>query len=390
MYDFDSGVVRKGTNSVKWDMNSVRFTGEDPIPMWIADMDFRAPDTITNAIRKMADQAAYGYTFLSDEYYQAVISWMKRRHHFDVQKEDIIFMPGVNPGIDFAIQALAQPGDDILVEVPVYGPFYNMIKKNDCNIVETPLINDNEYYTFDWDDLESKITEKTKAFLLCSPHNPSGRVWTKEELLKLAEICERHDLPVICDEIHNDLIMEGEHTTFATLNEWTAMHTVTCTAPTKTFNLASILVSNIIIKDPELREKVRKITSDHHCSSASCFAGPVLIAAYNESEQWLDELLPYIRGNRDYLVKFIRENLPEIKIQPMQGTYLAWLNCEALGMHGDELKNYMSEVCGLAMNNGSFFGAKWDAYCRMNLACPRSTVVEACKRLEKGVKALRK
>ncbi len=390
MYDFDHAVERRNTNSVKWDQNALRFKGSDPIPMWIADMDFRAPAPITDAIRKMADQAAYGYTFLSDAYYDAVIGWQKRRHHFDVQKEDIIFMPGVNAGIDFAIQALAKPGDDILVEVPVYGPFYRMITKNGCNIVETELINKDEYYTFDFADLESKITDKTKAFLLCSPHNPSGRVWTREELLELAAICEKHDLPVICDEIHNDLIVGHEHTTFATLNEWTAMHTVTCTAPTKTFNLASVLVSNIIIKDHELCEKVRKITADHHCNSSSCFAGPVATAAYNECEGWLDELLPYIRGNRDYLVDFIRKNIPEIVIHPMEGTYLAWLNCEALGMHGDELKDFMSETCGLAMNNGSFFGAKWDAYCRMNLACPRSTVIEACKRLEAGIKTLRK
>lgn len=390
MFNFDNVPNRRGTRSVKWDNADKLYGGENLLPMWIADMDFAVAPAIVENLQEKAAEAVFGYTFLSDNYYDAVIHWMKSRHNFDVKKEEIVYTPGVVPALDFAIQILCQPGDDVLVEVPVYGPFYSMIKKNGCNIIETPLINDNEYYTFDFDDLEAKITDKTKVFMLCSPHNPSGRVWKREELEKLAEICERHNLTVIADEIHNDLILEGEHIVFATINEWTAQHTITCTAPTKTFNLASVLDSNIIIKDEELRNKFKAMVSGAHCSSASCFVEPIVTGAYFEGHTWLDELLVYIKGNRDYVCDFIAKNIPEITVHPMEGTYLAWLNCEKLGMHGDELKAFISTKCGIAMNNGSFFGQKWDTYCRMNLACTRATVVQACDQLLEGIKTLRK
>lgn len=389
MFDFDKVPDRRGTNSVKWDNADKAYGGTNLLPMWIADMDFKVAPAITDAIRARADHGVFGYSFLSDEYYEAVISWMHRRHDYDVKREEIVFVPGIVPGLDFAIQALTEPGDDVLTETPVYGPFYGMIKKNGCNVIETELINDNEYYTFDFEDFEAKITPRTKVFMLCSPHNPSGRVWKREELLKIAEICERHNLKVISDEIHNDLIMEGKHIVFATLNEWTRKNTITCTAPTKTFNLASVLVSNMIIADEELRNKIIDIVKNAHCASANNFAGPILTAAYNDGETWLDELLVYIKGNRDYVCDYIAKNIPEITVQPMEGTYLAWLNCEKLGMHGDELKAFISEKCGIAMNNGSFFGEKWDTYCRMNLACTRATVVKACDMLRDGIATLR-
>lgn len=390
MFDFDKVPQRLGTNSVKWDAAEKVFGSKDVLPMWIADMDFAVAPAITEALHKKVDQSVFGYTFLSDEYYNAVINWMKTRHNFEVAKEEIVFTPGVVPGLDFALQVLTQPGDDVMVETPVYGPFYSVIKKNGCNTVDVPLVNDNEYYSFDFELLEKSITEKTKAFMLCSPHNPSGRVWKREELLKLADICQRHNVFVISDEIHNDLILEGEHIVFAGLNEWTAQHTITCTAPTKTFNLASVIDSNIIIKNEEIRKQFKEKCSAAHCSSSNCFVEPIVCAAYNEGAQWLDELLVYIKGNRDYLCDFVKKNLPELTVHPMEGTYLAWINCEKLGMHGDELKNYITEKCHLGMNNGSFFGQAWDGYCRMNLACTRATVEEACRRLEKGVSALRK
>lgn len=390
MFDFDKVPQRLGTNSVKWDAAEKVFGSKDILPMWIADMDFAVAPAITEALHKKVDQSVFGYTFLSDEYYNAVINWMKTRHNFEVEKDEIVFTPGVVPGLDFALQVLTQPGDDVMVETPVYGPFYSVIKKNGCNTVDVPLVNDNEYYSFDFELLEKSITEKTKAFMLCSPHNPSGRVWKREELLKLADICQRHNIFVISDEIHNDLILEGEHIVFAGLNEWTAQHTITCTAPTKTFNLASVIDSNIIIKNEEIRKQFKEKCSAAHCSSSNCFVEPIVCAAYNEGAQWLDELLVYIKGNRDYLCDFVKKNLPELTVHPMEGTYLAWINCEKLGMHGDELKNYITEKCGLGMNNGSFFGQAWDGYCRMNLACTRATVEEACRRLEKGVSALRK
>ena len=390
MFDFDKVPQRLGTNSVKWDAAEKVFGSKDVLPMWIADMDFAVAPAITEALHKKVDQSVFGYTFLSDEYYNAVINWMKIRHNFEVAKEEIVFTPGVVPGLDFALQVLTQPGDDVMVETPVYGPFYSVIKKNGCSTVDVPLVNDNEYYSFDFELLEKSITEKTKAFMLCSPHNPSGRVWKREELLKLADICQRHNIFVISDEIHNDLILEGEHIVFAGLNEWTAQHTITCTAPTKTFNLASVIDSNIIIKNEEIRKQFKEKCSAAHCSSSNCFVEPIVCAAYNEGAQWLDELLVYIKGNRDYLCDFVKKNLPELTVHPMEGTYLAWINCEKLGMHGDELKNYITEKCGLGMNNGSFFGQAWDGYCRMNLACTRATVEEACRRLEKGVSALRK
>ncbi|MEA4920780.1 MAG: MalY/PatB family protein [Clostridiaceae bacterium] len=390
MYNFDVVPERRGTNSIKWDRADEYCGGKNLLPMWIADMDFAVAPSIIGNLRKKVDQSVFGYTFLSDEYYNAVIHWMKTRHNFDVEKEEIVFTPGVVPGLDFAIQALTQPGDDVLVEVPVYGPFYKMIEKNGCNTIETPLINDSEYYTFDFEDLESKITDKTKVFMLCSPHNPSGRVWKREELMRLAEICERHNIFVISDEIHNDLILEGEHIVFATLNDWAAQHTITCTAPTKTFNLASVIDSNIIIKNKELRETFKKICDGAHCSSSNCFVEPIIVGAYMGGAQWLNELLVYIKANRDYVCRFIAKNIPEITVHPMEGTYLAWLNCEKLGLRGDSLKDFIANKCGLGMNNGAFFGQQWDGYCRMNLACTRDTVSRACDMLAEGIASLKK
>ncbi len=384
MFNFDKAPSRYGTNSVKWDQN----TDKELLPMWIADMEFPVPPSITEELQKKVNHGIYGYTFLSDRYYDAVTYWMKSRHGWAVEKEHIVYCENVVVALIMAVRAICKPGDDILCERPVYGPFYSVIKDNGCNMIETNLQDDSGYYTFDFEDFEKKITPKTTAFMLCSPHNPSGRVWSREELLKIAEICQRHNVKVICDEIHADFILEGKHTVFAGLNEWTEMNTITCTAPSKTFNLAAVRVANMIVKNPEIKEKLELELKNAHMG-ANCFVEPCLVGAYMGGAPWLEELLAYIKKNRDYMVSFIKERVPELKAWSMEGTYLLWLNCEALNMDGDQLKEFFEKECRIQLTGGAFFGADWYAWERVNLACPMDMVIDACSRIETGMKAWR-
>lgn len=384
-YDFDRVIDRRGTDCLKWDVADRAFQGEGLLPMWIADMDFPTAPAITEELHKRAEQGVFGYGMLPAAYYDAVIRWMSRRHQCEVKKEWICYTAGVVTALNYAIQAVTEPGDEVMVHTPVYYPFYGAVESQGRVLVKSPLKENDLYYTIDMEDMERRVTPKTRALLFCSPHNPVGRVWTREELQQVADFCKRHDLILIADEIHNDLVYSGHpHTMFLNVDPEMAQRTILCTAPSKTFNIAGIQVSNAIIPDETLCKRFKELLAKAHVSSAHAFAAPALIGAYEGSEDWLDELLVYLEGNMDLFCDTIARELPKLRVRKPEGTYLAWVDCAGLGLTADELKRFMVEQCGLALNAGISFGEAGAQFVRVNLACPRSTVEECLRRLKKG------
>jgi len=382
MFDFDTGVDRRGWNNVKWD---TRLPGQtdDVLPMFIADMDFAAPPAVVETLTRRAQHGVFGYDFLDDRYYDAVIGWMKRRHHFEVKKDWIVYTNGVVIALHLAVRAVTEPGDEIIVFTPVYAPFYGAIEEEGRVIRRVPLLEREGQYELDFQALEAAVNEKTKAMMLSSPHNPGGRVWRREELEAMDRFCQKHNLWMFADEIHHDLILSGEHIVYSTLSDYALQKTVLCTAPSKTFNLAGLQASNIIIPDDELRERFRKEAAACHMGPTT-FSGLAVTAAYEEGDAWLDALLDVIRENAQ-LVKAMLEDTP-IRTEIPQGTYLQWLDCRALGKSGEELEQWFLTEAKLRFNNGAWFGAEAEGFMRMNLACPRSRVEEACRRIRNALK----
>ena len=380
MYHFDEGIERRGTNCVKWD---VPFVTPDVTPMWIADMDFEIAPAITENLQRIAGQGAFGYQFLSEQYYEAVISWMKRRHGLELRKEEIFYVPNVVLGMSFAVQAVSEIGDEIIIMTPVYGPFFKVTDDNDRVLVESPMKNADGYYTMDLEDFESWITEKTKAVIFCNPHNPSGRVWTREELQAFADICVKHDLYIISDDIHSELISEGhEHTFISSLSEEIRDRCIVCTSPSKAFNLASIHVANCFIFNEALREKYQAVSEQSHAAENNAFAEAALVAAYNDSEEWLIELNRYIDGNLEYFTDYVKREIPSLTVRKPEGTYLVWVDFRRTGVPSDKLHDYLLKECHIAANDGNFFGKLGDGFARFNLACLRQTVVKALEILK--------
>lgn len=379
-FNFDQIIERQGTNSIKWDSADQVFQGKNLLPMWIADMDFPAAPKILENLHHRVDQGVFGYGTLSPEYSSAVIGWMSRRHNCSVERDWLVFTAGVVTGLNFAVQAATEPGDEVLVPSPVYGPFYRAVEDWGRTLVKCPLKEESLYYTFDFEDMERRVTPKTKALMLCSPHNPVGRVWTRTELEELAAFCLRHDLVVIADEIHNDLVFK-EHTMFLNVSPEIAQRTILCTAPSKTFNLAGIQASNIIIPNETLRQRYTAIVMRHHATHANAFAQAAVIGAYDGSEDWLDHLLPYLEGNIELFCTTVAQDVPKLRVRKPEGTYLVWVDCSGLGMSREERKRFFVDQCGLALNSGSDFGEEGGDFVRINLACPRSTVEECLRRL---------
>ncbi len=378
MYNFDKQYNRRGTECTKWDA----FEGKDLLPMWIADMDFEAPAPIYEAFEKRASHHVYAYSMLSKQYYQAVIDWMQRRHNFHIEKDWIVFTPGVVVALTLGVQAVTEPGEEVMILSPVYGPFRGATTACGRKLVESPLINNNGYYTIDFEDMEKRITPNTKAFMLCSPHNPVGRVWTEEELKGIADFCLKHNLYLIADEIHNDLVFK-DHIVINNISGDLAERTILCTAPSKTFNLAGLQASNIIIKNEELRTKFKQLLNNLHIGSANAFVDSVVIAAYTKCDEWLDELNAYLKANMEYFAKEINAIAP-LKMCVPEGTYLAWVDCRGMNMTTKELTAFFKEKCGLVLNNGTFFGAEGEGFVRVNMACPRAYIEEAVKRIRGG------
>lgn len=380
MYNFDKGIERRGTSCVKWDE---AFVGKDVLPMWVADMDFEIAPAITKRLVDVAGKGVFGYQFLSEAYYDAVICFMKERHDYDVEKEWISYLPDVVSGLHLAVCTFSEPGDEIILMPPVYGPFFSVVKENDRIIKECWLKNENGYYMMDYEKLENSITEKTKAVMLCNPHNPAGRVWSEKELEQLVDICAKHQLPIISDDIHCDILSkEHKHTMVANLCRKQGVKCITLTSPSKPFNLASVHVANAIIEDAKIREKFNMIKACCHVSGANAFSEAALIGAYSESREWLDEMNAYVEANHEYFATYIKENIPALKTFKPEGTYLIWVDFTGVDKVNGKPKEFLDEYCKILVNDGEFFGEAGKGFVRFNLACPRSYVEKALETLK--------
>ncbi|MEH7382919.1 MalY/PatB family protein [Bacillus sp. JJ1533] len=386
-YNFDESISRLNTNSVKWDEVENLFGDKEILPMWVADMDFKAPQPVIDALHKRVEHGIYGYTIRPNSYYEATVGWMKRRHNWTIEKEWICFTPGVVPALGIIVQNFTNQEDKILIQPPVYYPFMNVIEKNGREIVNNPLRFENDRYYMDFDDLEKKMDPSVKMIIISNPHNPVGRVWTKDELTKLGEICLKHNILVVSDEIHSDLVYEGNvHTPFASISKEFAQISITCTAPSKTFNLAGLQTSNIIIPNEELRESFNKALEDRFIGMTNTFGVTALIAAYEEGDEWLDQLLVYLKENLEFLKKYIKTTIPEVKVIEPDATYLVWLDCRELGLEAKQLEEVIQKQGKVAFDEGYIFGKEGDGFTRINIACPRSLLEEGLKRFSQALK----
>ncbi|MCR4652146.1 MAG: pyridoxal phosphate-dependent aminotransferase [Eubacterium sp.] len=386
-YDFDIIHDRRNTNCLKWDFGLEQKGREDLLPLWVADMDFRLPEEVLREIETRVQHGIFGYTNIGEEYRNAVRDWFRRRHGFTMNGNDIVITPGVVYAIAVAIRTFTKPGDAVLVQQPVYYPFMQMIKKNGRRVINNQLLYREGRYEFDFEDFEKKICEQNvKLFLLCSPHNPVGRVWTKEELMRLAEICRRHDVYVFSDEIHADFVYPGfHHTSFYSLGEAYTKKLILGTSPSKTFNMAGLQISNIIIPDPDTRLAFRQENSITGYSLPNVMGMTATMAVYQHGEPWLEELLEYLQGNLAYLRDFLREKLPQIKLVEPEGTYLVWLDFSGVSDNHKELEKILTDRAKLWLDPGIIFGRETNLFERINIACPRVILEEAMRRLEEAV-----
>lgn len=388
-YNFDKSVNRMGTSSVKWDYLDKVFGNKDVLPLWVADMDFEVPQPVTDAIVKRAQHGVYGYTDRPDSFYASISQWMKKRHGWHIDNEWITVCPGVVPALCFSVLSFTEPGDKVLLQSPVYHPFFSAIEDNGRIFVNNQLRQENGRYEIDFEDLEAKLGSGVKAMILCSPHNPVGRVWSREELKRVGELCARYEVIIISDEIHSDLVYSGStHTPTASISEELAKRTVTCIAPSKTFNIAGLSTSAVIIPDKAMRDKFRNILKRLGIEMSNLFGITALEAAYNDGEEWLDQVLEYLDGNLDYMVDYFSTRIPQIKVSKPQGTYLAWLDCRELGMNQKDLVDFFINKARVGLNDGIAFGPGSEGFMRMNVACPRSLLAEALKRIEQAVNNL--
>ncbi|MCO7126822.1 pyridoxal phosphate-dependent aminotransferase [Sporolactobacillus shoreicorticis] len=383
-YDFDQVTDRNGTASIKWDEADRLFGGEHLIPLWVADMDFQVPAEITEALSNRIQHAIYGYTSASEDYYQIVKQWMAHRHQWAIKKEWICHSPGVVTALNLIVDGFTCEGDKVLIQSPVYPPFAKSALNQNRELVTNPLINDNGVYRMDFVDLEHKLSNsKVSLMILCSPHNPVGRVWTKRELAKVAELANKYDVLVVADEIHHDLVFEGHHhTPYALISEEASDHSIICTAPSKTFNLAGLQISNIIIPNSSLRRKYLKQVRRFGLGEPNTLGVTAAEAAYRFGESWLDQCLTYIKKNANFVTNFLKKNLPDLKMTPIEGTYLGWIDCRKLGWDKLRLQQFLIKEAGLALNQGYAFGTDGEGFVRINLACPQSLLKEAMNQLQ--------
>ncbi len=376
-YDFDKTIDRRATNSYKWDS-----APEGVLPMWVADMDFRTAPAIIDALQKRVAHGIFGYTRVPDAYYDAVTSWFSRRHGWDIDREWIIYTSGVVPAVSAVIKALTVPGDKVIVQTPVYNCFFSSIRNNGCEIVSNPLRRTADTYEMDFDALERCAADpRAKVMLLCNPHNPAGRVWTPDELTRLGNICLRNGVTVVADEIHCELVYQGfKYTPFASLSDAFLHRSVTCVSPSKAFNIAGLQIANIVAFDNDLRSRIDKAININEVCDVNPFGVAATIAAYNEGEEWLNQLVDYLHGNYEAMAECCRRELPEFPITRLEGTYLVWMDCSSLGMPSDALEHALLDDARLWLNAGTMYGAEGEGYMRWNIACPRSVMLDGLNR----------
>lgn len=389
--DFDTVPNRRGTNCFKYDFAREMGMPEDVLPLWVADMDFPTAPAVLERLHALAEHGIFGYTGVKDAYFSAVHNWYAQRFSWETQRSWLVTTPGVVFAIAIAIRAFTQKGDAILIQQPVYYPFANKVTENDRQLVVNPLVLKNGRYEMDFADMERKIVDyHVKMLLLCSPHNPVGRVWTKEELLRVGEICQKHGVLVVSDEIHADFTYAGHtHRVFASVKSEFADFTITCTAPSKTFNLAGLQNSNIFIPNRQLRHAYKKELSACGCGGTNCMGMAACQAAYEAGADWLEQLKQYLAGNLAYIRQFLREKLPEIALIEPEGTYLVWLDLRKLGLTEQQQRQLIVQDAELWLDAGTLFGQGGEGFERINIACPRTTIEQAMQRLEHAVHKIR-
>jgi cystathionine beta-lyase len=387
-YDFDREVQRRGTDSVKYDMNTKIFGTEEILPMWVADMDFEVPDFIRDALLKRAAHPVYGYTFRPVRFFETAAAWLKRRHNWDISPAAISFSPGIVPALNLIVMAFTDPGDRIVVQPPVYFPFFSAVTNHKRELVHNRLVEHNGTYEIDFELLEEQFRKGVKMMFLCHPHNPVGRVWTRKELERVAELCISYRVLVISDEIHSDLVLFGNgHIPFASLGQEVAELTLTCIAPSKTFNLAGLYTSAVIATNPELKRSYDLILDKVHVGGGSLFGQVAFEAAYRHGDEWLDQLITYLERNFTKLTRILTSEVPGIITSPLEATYLAWLDFSFIGMSDQELRRFMIEQAGLGLNEGIMFGPGGTQHQRMNIATPLSVMEKALNQLTNAVQA---
>ena len=388
-FNFDKIIDRTNNFSAKWSEMNKNFGTNNLLPMWVADMDFLTAPCVMEALKDRLEQGIFGYTTRPSSYNESIVNWLDNRFSWKINQEWLIFSPAVITSISLLIQNLTQKNDKIMIQEPVYSPFHSIVESNERNLVISPLVKlDDGSYVMDYEDIEAKIKD-VKVFILCNPHNPVGRVWTREELTRLGEICLKHNVLVISDEIHSDIILKNhKHTPFASISKEFSENTITCMAPTKTFNLAGLQSSFLVISNPYYYEVMDKAFSILDIKRNNAFSLVATEAAYNYGEDWLYELIKYIEDNVDFAIDYIKNYMPQLKVKKPEGTYLLWVDFSNLNVDKKDLKNALINKGRIALSDGSSFGIGGDGYYRINLACPRSMVLEGLKRIEFAINSL--
>ena len=385
-YDFDTIIDRKDTFSCKWGGCS-----ENELPMWVADMDFRAAPEIIEALQKRLSNEIFGYTYIPDEWYEAYQYWWKKRHNLEIEKDWLIFCTGVVPAISTTVRKLTTPAENVLIQTPVYNIFYNSIRNNGRNILESPLLYSNGKYSINWEDLETKLSDpQTSLMILCNPHNPIGKIWDKETLAKIGNLCEKYNVTVISDEIHCDLTDPNkEYIPFASVSETCANISITCIAPTKAFNIAGLQTAAVMIPNKQLNHKVWRALNTDEVAEPNAFAVDATIAAFTKGEAWIDALRAYIKSNKDRVREYVSSNIPGISVIDSEATYLLWLDCSKISVDSVALADFIRKETGLFLSNGAQYGGNGNLFLRLNPACPRKLLEDGLTRLKKAIRLWR-
>ncbi len=387
-YNFDEVIDRRGTNAYKIELCSNVFGRNDIMPLWVADMDFRTPDFIFDAIRERCEHPVLGYSLIPTDFFTDIQAWIKKIHNWDVQTQWLGFLPGIVPGLAFAVNAFTQPGDEVLVQAPVYPPFLHVPENNGRTVVCNPLKVVNGKFEMDFEDLERKISPRTKLFILCNPHNPGGRIWGNETLQRLAEICAQHHILVVSDEIHADMALRGhKHVPFASVSDLAAQNSITYMAPSKTFNIPGMISSSYIIPNAQIKEKFASFLKNSELANANLLSLVITQAAYRHGNDWRIQMLDYVQSNIDFVCDFITENDLKIKVMKPEASFLLWLDFSEYGYGSDELQNLMVNTARVGMNQGTTFGTGGEQHLRLNVACARSILAEAMSRVKLALQA---
>lgn len=385
-YNFDHVIERRGTACQKWDNLGKVFGDPDILALWKADMDFKAPSEVIERLKKRLDHGIFGYPNRPDDFYDAIISWMSRRHGWDIKKEWICHSPGVTPSLVFSMLAMTRPGDRVVIQSPIYAPFYHIIEENGRRITDNPLVLDNGRFFMNLDDLKAKLNSRVKMLFLCNPHNPSGRVWQKRELEEIAEICLKNNITIVSDDVHSDIVYEGnKHIPIASISRDIEERTITSFSPSKTFNLAGFRSAVVVIPNKDLRDRYNDLISGMHLAGVTVFGAEAIAAAYSTGEEWLEELIEYLSGNLRFVEEFLRENIPAIKLIKPEGTYVPLIDFRELGLSSEELQKFLVHKAGVGMNNGAEFGKVTEGFARMTIAAPRSTITEGLNRIKTAI-----